>query len=124
MENAMPVSWNISDKNLVTFTVSGQLGKTEFEQIQNEIASLIQKIGQINVLVLLEDFTGWEKAEGWEDTSLMEKVDSDINKIAIVGEEKWRDLATMFTLKDLRSAAVEYFSSATDESAKLWLEID
>ena len=120
----MPVSWNISDKNLVTFTVSGQLGKTEFEQIQNEIASLIQKIGQINVLVLLEDFTGWEKAEGWEDTSLMEKVDSDINKIAIVGEEKWRDLATMFTLKDLRSAAVEYFSSATDESAKLWLEID
>lgn len=44
--------------------------------------------------------------------------------MALVGEEKWRSLATVFILKDLRSATVEYFASTTDETARRWLEVD
>lgn len=80
----MSIGWKISDDNLVTFTVSGQLGKAEYEKIQEEMESVIQKVGQIKVLVLLKDFNGWEKAEGWEDTSFVERNDPYIKKLRLL----------------------------------------
>lgn len=120
----MSVTWNIDDNNLITFTVIGQLGKAEYDQIQDELSSVIQNVGQVNILILLKDFEGWEKAEGWDDFSSMERNDPYIRKMAIVGDEKWRGLVTAFTLKDLRSAKIEYFASETDETARLWLEAE
>lgn len=120
----MPISWNIEDNNLISFTVTGQLGKSEYDKIQDELGSIANKIGPVNILILLKDFDGWEKAEGWEDFSAIEKNDQNIKKMAIVGEEKWRGLVTAFTLKDLRSASVEYFASDSDKMARIWLEAD
>ncbi len=120
----MPVSWNIEDNNLIAFTVLGQLGKSEYDKIHEELASIANKIGTVKILILLKDFDGWEKAEGWDDFSSLEQSDKNIKKMAIVGEEKWRGLVTAFTLKDLRSASVEYFASDSDKMARLWLETE
>jgi len=119
----MSIEWKIENNNLVVFHVSGQLGKDEYEVIHTELEAIIKKIGQIKILVLLNDFQGWEAVKGWEDTST-EGIDPYISKMAIVGEEKWRDLATVFTLKGLRPVPIEYYSTDQHEAAIQWLNED
>ena len=118
----MPIKWKLEEDNLAVFRVSGKLGKDEFDQIQAETESAIHKVGQIKILVLLEDFAGWEAAEGWEDTSFAERNDPYIQKFAIVGDAKWRDLVTLFTLKGLRPVPIEYFEADQQAVAREWLD--
>jgi len=116
----MPVEWNLQENNLVLCHVTGELGKAEHTQILDEIGAAISKVGQLRILVILENFTGWERTTGWEDITVNDEQDVQIKKFAIVGEEKWRDLVSAFTLQGLRPVPIEYF---TDETAAIqWLD--
>ena len=118
----MSIEFKLEDGGLALFNVTGKLGKDEHQQILLEIESIIQKVGQIKILVLLKDFEGWEKTEGWEDTSVSDRIDPYISKFAIVGDEKWRDMVTLFTLKGLRPVPIEYFGADCENDARQWLE--
>ena len=117
----MSIKWNIENNNWINFTVSGQLGKDEYDQILVEIKSIIQKEGDIYVLVFLENFTGWEPNKAWEETSFAAQLDPFIKKFAIIGDEEWRDLVTAFTLKGLRPVPIEYFLPYQLTDALQWL---
>ena len=118
----MAIEMKVENNNLAVFHVSGKLGKDEHQQILLEIESLTQKIGQIKILVLLKNFEGWEKTEGWEDTSVSDRIDPYISKFAIVGDEKWRDLVLLFTLKGIRPVVIEYFDRDQEAAARQWLD--
>jgi hypothetical protein len=47
--------------------------------------------------------------------------DQNIAKIAVVGEEKWRDMTLAFLAKGFRQAAVEYFLPSELAKARDWL---
>ena len=117
----MPMNWNLEKGNTGVFHVSGKLAKQELEHAQNACEDVIKKIGNIKLLVILDNFAGWEEAEGWEDTSFAERNDQYIDKIAIVGDEKWRDMAYLFTLKGLRPVAIEFFKPDQEANARVWL---
>lgn len=118
----MPVEYKFENNNLLVLHVSGKLGKVEHDQMQAQLGSDIQRLGEIKVLAILKAFAGWEAAEGWEDTSFSDRNDPYIKKLAIVGEGKWRDLVTLFTLKGLRPVPIEYFTEDQEDAARQWLE--
>lgn len=115
----MPIEWEFESTSLAVFRVSGQLGKGEFDRAQAENEDAIQRAGKANILVLLNDFSGWERAEGWEDVSFMERNDPFIRKMAIVGEPQWRDHIYAFTGRGLRPVEIEYFQD--EAAARRWL---
>jgi len=47
--------------------------------------------------------------------------DKDINKIAVTGDEHWRDLICAFLAKGFRQAQVEYFLPTDLAKARVWL---
>jgi len=118
----MSVKCEFEAGNLGVFTVSGKLGKAEYQQAQQNVEAVIQKSGNIKVLIILENFSGWERAEGWEDLSFPERNDPYIEKIAIVGDPQWQDLVFAFTLKGLRPVPIEYFNTGEESRARQWLE--
>ena len=85
------------------------------------VEEIIKKIGHLKILVVTEGFDGWEKSQGWGDWSFADRNDSFIEKIAIVGDEKWRDLVFAFSGKGFRPFAIEYFDSGQEASARQWL---
>ena len=100
------------------------LNVSDVSNVQTECEVAIKKIGNINILVILDNFSGWGKGEGWEDLSFAERNDQFINKFAIVGDEKWKDLAYAFTLKGLRPVPIKYFGAGDEAAAREWLEFD
>jgi hypothetical protein len=106
---------------VLTLKVSGTLTQPELASLQSAAAGIIGKGGPWRVLVLTENFTGWERGGTWDDFSLQAETDVRIVKMAIVGERKWQDLALLFTAKGLRSFPIEYFEPAQLEAARAWL---
>jgi hypothetical protein len=117
----MPIKCDFESGNLGIYTVSGKLGKDEYQQAQQNVEAVIQKLGSIRILIVLENFSGWERAEGWEDLSFSERNDPYIDKIAIVGDPQWQDMVYAFTLKGLRPVPVEYFNTGEESRARQWL---
>jgi hypothetical protein len=109
---------------IVSAKITGKLSKPEVSQIQTMALEAIRRWRKIKALLILENFAGWEREGDWGDISFLSEHDRDIAKIAVVGENEWRDLSCAFLAKGFRQAAVEYFLPADLAKARAWLEAD
>ena len=106
---------------IISAKISGQLGKSEVTEIQTFARAAIQRHGKISALFIFDNFQGWQREGNWGDISFMIEQDQNIAKIAVVGEDKWRDMTVAFLAKGFRQAAVEYFLPNELAKARNWL---
>jgi hypothetical protein len=108
--------------NIYRLELSGRLGKGEFDRALQSAAAEIRRIGPIKLLFVLDQFEGWEQNPNWGDLSFYVTYGDSIERIAIVGDERWRNETLMFASADLRRAPVEFFSSQNAlAEAHTWL---
>lgn len=100
---------------------SGVMSFADMTAMQKGAQQLIA--GGLNPRVLIElvDFGGWEKSAEWGDITFMVEHGDDIARMAIVGEERWRDQALMFVASGLRATEIEYFTPDDLDSARGWI---
>ncbi|HEX2932137.1 MAG TPA: STAS/SEC14 domain-containing protein [Candidatus Binatia bacterium] len=106
---------------VISAKISGELGRSEVNQIQAAALDAIRRCGKISALFILENFIGWKQESGWGDITFLTEHDQDIAKIAVVGEDQWRDLVYAFLAKGFRQAAIEYFLPGDLAKARAWL---
>lgn len=109
---------------VLTVNLAGKLSESALADVQNAVAEIIQAHGKVRVLVSAEAFTGWEPGGAWNDFSFQEKYDPYIEKMAIVGDTRWKDLALVFSNKGLRNMPIEYYPSSERSKAHAWLMTD
>jgi hypothetical protein len=119
--NPMPMTVRHERDNVYRLEVVGTLHKLELERCQQVLIAEIGRIGAIRLLFLLDGFEGWEPLDDWHDLSFYVKHGGAIERIAMVGEERWRSQSLMFAGADLRRAPVEYFSPDKAADARVWL---
>ena len=101
--------------------ISGELTPPEVSQMQAAALEAIRRCGKISALFILEDFQGWKRAADWGDVTFLTEHDKDIAKIAVVGEDQWRDSVYAFLAKGFRQAEVEFFLPGDLAKARGWL---
>jgi len=106
---------------VVTVKVTGKLTESEMAAVQQRAVAIIKTQGKVRILVLTDAFSGWERGGKWNDFAFQEQNDPHIEKMAIVGDEQWRDLTLVFTAKGLRPFPIEYFATADIAMARAWL---
>ena len=109
---------------VISAKISGELGKSEVTQIQAAAVDAMRRFGKISALFVLDNFHGWKREPDWGDVTFMTEHDQEITKIAVVGEEQWRDLVFAFLAKGFRQAEVEYFLPGDLAKARAWLGAD
>ena len=117
----MPASIQHESENLFQVRISGVLRQAELKNVQAVAAREIGRLGTITLLFILEEFEGWERDADWGDLAFYAEHDKHIDKIAIVGEEKWRDHGMAFAGAGIRTAVVRFFPPAESASARAWL---
>ena len=110
--------------NLLVVTIEGTLKKAEFDNLQTTAERLIKRAGKIKLLFLLHEFRGWERGQDWGDVSFQIAHEKDIEKIAIVGDPRWKELAFAFTAQPFRPQVVQYFDLSQLDRAQAWLGED
>jgi len=117
----MPASIQHESGNLFRIDISGVLRQAELKSVQTVAAQEITRFGKIRLLFVLDTFEGWERDVDWGDLTFYTTHDKDIDRIAILGEEKWRDHGLAFAGAGIRKAAVRFFLPAESAGARAWL---
>ncbi len=104
----------------LTLKVGGKLAQSELFAVQKSAAEILQKEGRKHVLVIADGFQGWVKGD-WGDLSGQMAMDAYVDRMAIVGDKRWKDLALLFAGKGIRRIAIEYFTPADLAKARVWL---
>ena len=99
----------------------GKLTVRDLEELQDLARVSFEKFGQFRELVELEDFQGWSKEAGWENSPFLEESEEGMSKLAFVGDEKWKTEIFMFTGKPMRQMAIEFFPQDQFDQAQAWL---
>lgn len=120
----MPAVFESVLDGILVFRVSGSLHAHDFEAALQAGEAQIQESGRIRFLVIYDGFEGWDHdfVDEELDSELVDEQDENIDKIAVIGEERWRESTELFLLKGLRKAAVEYFEPGQEALARAWLE--
>ena len=98
----MPISMQHERDNIYRLEVSGVLKKSDPDRSQAVLVAEIGRIGSTRLLFVLEEFEGWETNPNWSDLTFYAKHGDSIERIAIVGDDRWRDEAMMFAGADSR----------------------
>ena len=117
----MPVLIQNEPDNVQVLRISGILKRSEFGNVQNTAARVIDAGGKPCVLAILESFEGWERGADWNDLDFMLSHGNEIAKIAIVGEPRWEVEALAFAGAGFRSAPVKFFPTSQLAEARAWI---
>ena len=109
------------DDRLLLLRISGELKKSELDAVESEFVQKIAGAGTVKLLVLLENFAGWERGEQWGDTDFFFSHRDDFEKIAVVGHPGWEAPVLAFTGAGLRKGPVKFFPETDESEARAWL---
>jgi hypothetical protein len=118
----MPIEVVDASGALVEIRVRGMMKRADLARIVQVTRESIAREGRVRALILLEDFEGWERQEDWGDVSFVLEQGQHVEKMAIVGDERWRDRAFAFTAKGFRPTAIEFFIPSRTNQARTWLD--
>lgn len=101
--------------------VTGKLVKGDYEQFVPEAETLLKIHDKIRMLVVLHNFRGWTAGAAWEDIKFDTKHFNDIERLVVVGEQRWQRNATEF-YKPFTTAKIRYCDAADLAQARTWVE--
>ena len=109
------------DNEIIRVRISGVMRLADQDELQKVASDLIDRGLKPRLLLMAENFEGWEKGEGWGDVGFLMDYGDSIVKMAIVGDERWKEQVFMFTGKGLRPTEIEFFPSSSSKEAELWV---
>ncbi len=114
---------HLTEKNggkVLEVSVSGKLTHGDYGQLVPEFERLVKQHGKIRVLFEMTDFHGWAGAALWDDIKFDVKHFSDVERLAMVGDERWEKGMSVFC-RPFTTATIRYFDHAAIEQAREWL---
>jgi SpoIIAA-like len=117
----MPVQMQYEPNDICVLRISGILKRSEFGAEESALARHVETGSNPRLLVILEDFQGWERGADWNDLDFYISHGRKISKIAIVAERRWEPLALAFAGAGVRRTPVKFFPPNELEQAKSWL---
>jgi SpoIIAA-like len=117
----MPIEMHHEGDDVYRLDFVGLLRRADLAACETSLAGEIGRIGSVKLLCVLTGFLGWERQGDWGDLTFYLKHGDAIERIAIVGDERWRTEALMFASADLRKAPVEFFPAGNLATARAWL---
>ena len=119
----MPMRVQYQPNDIYVLRISGILKRSEFGAEQSALARSIDAGSKPRLLVILENFEGWERGADWgNDLDFLFLHSGKISKIAIVAEPRWETRALAFAGAGVRRAPVKFLPPNELESARTWLE--
>lgn len=101
--------------------VSGKLTRPDYDAMIPELESALQlRPGELRMMIVLEDFRGWNLEALWEDIKFDIRHRNDFARIAVVGQSRVEEWGTRLS-KPLFGAQVRFYDMEDRDMARAWL---
>ena len=112
----------ISSKDHIVYMMAkGKLDDDDYDEVLPLLRKKIEEYGRVSWYFEMEDFKGWSFNAFWRDIQFDAKNKSQMEKVAIVGENEWQEAMTDF-MKPFADADIQYFDDDKASEAKEWIE--
>jgi hypothetical protein len=118
----MPATIQHDRDNIFRVDLHGAVPRTELERCREQVQQEIDRVGAVRLLFDLDGFDGWDRDASWKDVFVYVGRGDRIERIAIVGLERWQQTWT-FSVADMYRARVEFFPEAEVAEARTWLTL-
>ena len=108
-------------RGVVSVKITGQLKKSDLHQMRAAILQGIKQWSRIRLHVIVENFTGCEASPDGDDVQVLGEHGRNIEKVAILGEEQWRNGVCALIGNDFQATPIEYYSPSERARAIAWL---
>lgn len=110
-----------TEGNVLGVRVSGTITGDDYEHFRPVIDERVRRHGKVHLLIHMDAFDGWDDLDAlWEDLKLDAAHYTDVERLAMVGEERWQDWMTRLT--DLLAPGdVRYFDENDLDGAWAWV---
>jgi hypothetical protein len=109
------------EDNVWVLRATGMLRKSELDKVQMAGAKELKTGARPRLLIIVENFAGWERGADWGDLSFFLEHGNQIEKIAIVADPKWKAEWLAFAGAGFRRAPVQFFLADQMDQARAWL---
>lgn len=106
--------------DLVAIEVSGKLEKADFDAFLPVFEDAIKANDKISIFWEMTDFHGWTLGGAKEDLTFDVKHNSDVKKLAMVGDKEWQEWMTTL-MKPFTNAEMKYFEPRQRAEAMTWV---
>ncbi len=100
--------------------VGGKLRTEDYSRFKELAKERIHRFGQVNLLVVITEFSGWTPAALCRDIKFDVAHSNGIRRLAIVGTVPLNHWMAALS-KPFTSADVQYYSLAEIEEARVWI---
>ena len=86
-----------------------------------EVEEATAQHDKVNLLVVLDDFEGFDAKAAWSDLTLWARHAGDFRRIGVVGSKDWEETMTKLA-KPFTSAETRFFEKSEYAQAQEWVE--
>lgn len=105
----------------VGIKVDGKLTKEDYKLLVPYFKKLIKQFGTLNILCEMTNFTGMTVNAFWEDLKLSMRHVSNIDRMAIVGDQRWAEWLAR-EMNPLAQITVRVFHADDIDQAWCWIK--
>jgi len=120
-EHGIGISVKRNKKRLfIEISMMGKLTHEDYKIFVPIIDKALKELKgmEVDLLVDMRQFTGWELLAGWDDLKFGVKYRNAFDKMAIVGNKKWEEISVNM-MKHLMKGKAKFFKER--EKALQWL---
>lgn len=104
---------------LLEVKASGKLSAEDYKLFEPAVERLMDG-GKIKILFEMHDFHGWDLGAMWEDIKFATKHCTDVEKIAMIGDQEWEKWMASIC-KPFTMSKIKYFDNGQQDEARQWL---
>lgn len=110
------------ERRLVVVRASGVLTRDKMDDSKQTLADWLREHGRLSVLIVIEDqFVNLDALVNWDDSAVDDYLQQHVDRVAIMGDLRWRDRALLFFMSALLPHPIEFFPPDQEELARAWL---
>ncbi|MEO8269373.1 MAG: STAS/SEC14 domain-containing protein [Aureliella sp.] len=110
-----------SDGKVIEITIDGKLTESDYNQFIPLTEQLIQTFGKISLVIVLQEFGGWDMSALWDDLTFDYKHFSDIRRVAVVGDGAWDRIMSELS-RPFTAGEVKFFNASELQAARQWAD--
>lgn len=108
------------EDNIIAVTVSGTLTEEDYETLTPRLEREAEQHEVLRLVWEMRDFEGWQPGALWEDAKLDTQLNSEVTKLAMIGETRWQDWMTQLS-KPFAVGELRYFDESERDAAYAWI---
>ncbi len=116
----MHETFDLPDSNLVGITLSDTLTEEDYEAFTSVLEDQFAAHITTRILLVVEDVDDWAPEERWEDLAFDVRYLSDVDKVAVVGDDLW-DRWLEKTEALFPMSTIQTYDAADQEEALNWI---